>query len=246
MAIAELLKETVASEKTQSLPQHGRCHACAFKPRCLPAALDGEALTAFEEIVTRQARLLKAGQVLVRQGERMCDVYAVRVGSLKAVDNSTAGEGRVMSFHFPGSIIGLANLEYKEWTQTVVALEDTALCRIPVTALSAAVQHQLIRLISQSLQREYARHLLLANKGSAVKVATFLLEIGANRELRNLVAARFTLPMPQFDVANYLGMRNESFSRGFTALKHRGLVERRSNQIHLLDIPALRELQTSP
>ena len=248
MALADLpthSSHNAARGNARLSPQHGHCRTCAFKPGCLPADLEGEALTSFEHMVMRRPPLLKAGQSLVRHGERMHDFYAVRVGSLKAVDNSIDGDCRVMGFHFPGAIIGLAQLEYMPWTQTFVALEDTALCRIPLTALSVRVHSQLIRLISRSLQREYAHHRLLATKSCAGKIATFLLDISADREQRLLAAARFTLPMTNIDIASYLGMRHESFSRAFIALQHRGLVVHQGKHVHLIDMPALRELQDS-
>ncbi len=94
---------------------HGKCGACMFKPGCLPADLEGTRLSSFEHQIWRYSRPVKAGQILVHQGDVIDSLYALRVGSLKAYIDEADGTERVMAFRFPGAIIGLAEPYQKQW-----------------------------------------------------------------------------------------------------------------------------------
>lgn len=222
---------------------HPTCRTCFFKSNCLPATLDGERLARFEQLVWRASRPLKAGHVLVRQGNAMHTLYTVRVGSLKAVIDDADGAERVVGFRFPGAVIGLAEPEQRSWARTFVALEDTGLCHIPLRALDDALRRQLVKLMSERLRYEYSYHLTLAFKSSAEKLATFLLEISESCRRRNLSAQRFRLPMSYTDVASYLGMRNESVSRTLGKLQRDGLLQHQGKHIHIRDLRALAALR---
>lgn len=238
-------KHTKHDERESHADTHATCSTCFFKLHCLPAELEGESLASFERVVLRQSRPIKTGQVLVRQGDAMHALFALRVGSLKAVINATDGAERVVGFRFPGAVIGLAEPEQQSWARTFVALEDTWVCRIPGNALNDGVRRQLVRLMSERLRQEYEYHLALAFKSSAEKVASFLLEIGESCQRRNLSAWRFTLPMNHADIASYLGMRHESLSRTFTELQRQGLLEKAGKRLHISDPKGLIDLLSS-
>ncbi len=231
---------TSSEPRAAGTPEKASCHACRFKPECLPAELDGEPLNAFERNVLRQSRPVKAGQVLVRQGEEMHALYALRVGALKAVITTADGTERVIGFRFPGAIIGLAEPEQTQWARTFVALEDAWLCRIPMDAVTEHLRRQLVKLMSHQLRQEYNYHLNLAFKSTAEKVGAFLLELSDTWHRRQLAAQRFTLPMHYTDMASYLGMRHESVCRTLGSLEQQGLVTREGRRIHIPDLQALR------
>ena len=222
--------------------EQARCHACAFKIRCLPAELTGDALDEFEGSVVRQTRPVKAGQVLVRQGEPMHTLFALRVGSLKAVIRTPDGADQIIGFRFPGSVVGLAELEGQVWERTLVALEDAWVCRIPTAAIDATLRRQLLKLMSERLRREYNYHFALAFKSSAEKLALFLLDMSETRRQWHFTAERFTLPMNNLELANYLGMRHESLSRTFAKLERWGLLEKSGKHVHLRSVAELEKL----
>lgn len=224
--------------------QQANCHACVFKAQCLPAELDGEELADFERAVLHPPRPVKAGQVLVRKGDAVHALFALRVGSLKAVINAADGAERVVGFRYPGAVIGLAESGHKVWARTFVTLESAWICRIPIDALNHTLRRQLVHLMSACLRREYDHHLTLAFHTNAQKVASFLLEISEYRQRRHLAAQRFTLPMSNLDIASYLGMRHESLSRTFGTLHSRGLFYKSGKRIHIPDLEALRALRS--
>lgn len=221
----------------------GACGSCAFKRDCLPAGLNGDALQRFERAVSRSTRPLKKGQTLVRQGDALHALHALRVGSLKAVIQAPDGNERVVAFRFPGQVVGLAEAGVERWARTVVALEDSWLCRIPVEILDDdRLQAQLVTLISDHLRREYECHLALASQTAAGRLVTFLLDMSENQRRRGLAPNRFTLPMSLIDIASHLGMRHESVCRALSDLHHRGLIDHQGKRLVIPDLEALKGL----
>lgn len=221
---------------------HARCHACPIKPGCLPADLDSRQLTSFEYRALRLRRPLRAGQTLVRQGDAVEALYTIRVGSLKALIDEPNGTERIVGFHFPGTVIGLAEPEQRYWLRTFIALEDTWLCRIPLKVLDDAMRRRLIALMSERLQQAYRMHLTLACRSGPKRMAAFLLELSADFGARGLSASRFHLPMNYTDISNYLGMRHESVCRILGSMQELGLLSKSGKNIRILDMQALQHL----
>lgn len=222
----------------------GNCRICIFKSRCLPAELEGESLRAFEQQIWRQVRPVKAGQMLVHQGDMIDSIYALRVGSLKAFINEPDGNERVMAFRFPGTIIGLAEPYQKQWVRSFATLEDSWLCRIPLSVMTDTLHRQLIHLMSLCLRREYEAHLTLAMSSGTRKVVSFLLELSAIFKALGQSPMRLRLPMTYLDVASYLGMRHESLSRTLAQLQKQALIGKSGKEIQIYDLSALYRLKS--
>lgn len=216
------------------------CGCCLFKPHCLPAGLDDAALWAFERAISRQAHPVRAGQAVVRQGDTVHSLYALRVGALKAVVLTDDGRERVAGFRLPGMLVGLGEPHGGHWTRTYVALKDSWLCRIPLESLNAALERQLVKLMAQRLRREYERQVTLASKDRLGRLAAFLLDLGESPRRQHLSPERFTLAMTYGDIGNYLGMRHESVCRGLAELRRRGLIEYRGRRFAIPSLEALR------
>jgi len=239
--------DVVFQPQAHHVPHDARvfCRACFSRSRCLPAELDGEDLANFERSVWRVPRPLKTGRTLVRQGNAVEGLYALRVGSVKAVVDGPRGTERVVDFRFPGAIIGLAQLDEARWQCSYIALEDCWLCHIPLHALTDTLRHQVVKIMSAALRQGYESHLTLAFKNNMQKVASFLVAISDNCRRRELAPHRFNLPMQYKDIASYLGMRHETVSRTLAKLQQLGLIERSGNRIHILDLGALRGVRGS-
>ncbi|MGN8200290.1 Crp/Fnr family transcriptional regulator [Salinisphaera sp. RV14] len=223
--------------------RNGNCHACVFKSGCLPAELEDQHLTRFEQTVGRPQHPLRAGQILVRQGDPIDTLYALRAGAMKAFFDAADGTERVMAFRFPGTIIGLAEAYQTRWSRSLSALEDSWLCHIPLHAIDNVLQRQLMHLMSECLRREYEAHLTLALNGGARRVIAFLLDLSAIFSARGQSAVDLRLPMTYLDIASHLGMRHESLSRTLSQLEQQGLIQKSGRIIHLSDIDRLRRIK---
>lgn len=237
-----MLQSTV-SANTAVATSPTQCGTCTFKLRCLPALLGGEDLGTFERAVSRQRRPLHAGEVLARQGDTVQALYTLRVGALKAVIQTPDGNERVAGFRFPGTVIGLAEPELSYWARTFIALEDSWICRIPLTSVASdGVRRQLVSLISQRLRREYDWRLTLASMTVVGRLASFFLALSEYQQERGLAADHFTLPMTYSDIASYLGVRHESVCRNLTELSRRRVIEHQGRRFVIPNLDALRRI----
>lgn len=237
MSIAQL---PVFFERTDhESPCKPRCSVCLQRSYCLPAELEGTALAEFERSVTH-FKLLTAEQSLVRAGELFQGLYALRSGSLKALNSDAGGEDRVLGYYLPGAVLGLAAQAHGSWSSTLVALEDAQVCRIPLRALDQGLGRRLTELIGKRLRAEYEFHMSLASRSSARRLAALLIKLSDYFRARGLSAVRFNLPMTHKDTASYLVMRQESLSRGFRALRKHGWVRCYGRRVEIADLESLR------
>jgi len=211
-----------------------RCSACVQRAHCLPAKLEGLALAEFGRSVTHLPALSQ-GRTLVMEGEPFEAFYALKRGVLKAVRRENDGDEQVTAFRFPGSVLGLAEQGNPVWTATEVALTDAWICRIPPRLVTPELQRRLSNMASTALRTEYERHLALAHRNAAQRLAAMLVhfcEVMGSRQL--------SLPMSRADLASYLGMRQEALSRHFRHLILCGWIATHSRDIEIRELEGLR------
>ena len=221
------------------LAEHGGCLDCSHKPYCLPADLQGESLRAFDAVVWRQPYPVRPGQVLVREGEAVRSLYYLRVGMLKSVIVDADGCEQVTGIRYPGTVIGLAESDYRRWTRTFVALEETWVCRIPLQALGEPLRPQLIRLMGERLRREREYRHLRSLRSGPRKLIAFLLELSRHAAEQGRPADTLRLPMGYRDLASYLNMNPGAVAAGLRQLQELGLVHKRGKLMHIRSMDAL-------
>lgn len=222
------------------LAEHGGCLDCTHKALCLPADLQGESLRTFDEAVWRPPYPIRSGHVLVREGDTVRSLYYLRVGLLKSVIVDADGNEQVAGLRFPGTIIGLAESDYRRWSRTFVALDDTWVCRIPLQAINEDLHPQLIRLMQQRLRREREYRHLRALRSGPRKLIAFLLELSGNTAGQGLPADTFRIPLSYRELASYLNMSQSAVAGGLKQLQDLGLVDKRGKIIHIRDRDAFK------
>jgi CRP/FNR family transcriptional regulator len=169
----------------------------------------------------------------------------VRSGSVKIRKSLDWGDYDVESFHFSGDLFGLDSLDERIQGYDAVALAETEICEIPLKqfeALGASIPKlqqlfisELANQIRRKADRLYNERHLVADD----RVRLFLADIfERNREQIN-GNNKFALPMTKTDIARYLGMSPESFSRGLTKLQNQGLIHNHPRYIEYLNAKKL-------
>lgn len=146
-------------------------------------------------------------------------VYAVVKGAVRASHCLADGRRHLSSFHFPGEIFGLDGGASRsldadavvETTMLTVRLEDLE----RKASLDAKLAWDLCNLVADDLRNARDHLLLLGRKSATEKVAAFLLEM----DRRLCGDGMMSLPMCEQDIADYLGLRNETVSRCLTKLQ---------------------------
>jgi CRP/FNR family transcriptional regulator len=223
------------------------CSHCSLQQLCLPAGIGADALQQLDEIVRRR-RPIARGDALFRVGDPLQAVYVARDGAFKTIAISEEGEERIVGFHLPGELIGLDALGADRHRCEAIALTTANVCEVPfeqlteVAAQVPGLQHQLLRVIGQSVGRDHDHFDILVRRQASERIALFL--HGLSERFRNIgeLPTRFKLPMSREEIARFLGLALETVSRGFTRLQEDGVIAVEGRRIDILQPAELNRL----
>ena len=216
-----------------------QCDSCSLNNLCLPLAVANEDLGLLEEIIDR-GRPLHRGDHIFRAGDTFDAVYAVRSGTVKSYSVTSAGEEQIIGFHMPGEIFGLGGLSSGQHPSGALALETSAVCRIPfddIEPLSRRIpslQRHLFNLMSREIQEDQQLMLLLSKKTAEERIASLLLSLSSRLRRRGLSGSRFRLPMSRSDMGNYLGLVVETVSRVLTRMQQNEILRVQGREVEIL------------
>lgn len=220
------------------------CKDCSLSELCLPRGLSEGELGQLEKIV-RHSRPMHAGDHLFDAGDPLQSLYAIRSGSIKAYMLTSSGNVEILGFYLPGEVLGFDGFQTGHHSCCAVALETTSVCRVPFAALEKlcetlpGLHHEFYRVIGREISKEQAMLLSLRRKTAPERLASFLLSMSWRLEARGLSAQEFDLSMSRQDIANYLGLTEETVSRLFTQFREGGLLDVRRRRCRIQDIVGL-------
>jgi CRP/FNR family transcriptional regulator len=199
-----------------------RCTTCASREHCLPQGLTAETVHALDEQLGNTHCRLERGEHLYHAGDAFRAVFAVRAGWFKRSAFLGNGLERVTGFYTAGSLLGLEGISEDRYASSAVALETSDICVIPYSRLCELSRS------SPGLQRSFHRRLgtqFLQDQARIMALSAFCPE---SSEIR--------LPMKRIDIANFLGIEEETISRHLTKLQMQRLISvHRSRSIRVLD-----------
>ncbi len=220
------------------------CSACALLALCRMAGL-GVDETRLAEVVGRKRPVARGAEVHRRERR---SVIAVRSGALKSEMPRPGGEAQIVAFHLPGELVALAAADEEgEPEVRTVALMPSEICELPVSDLPGFAPEEAAR-FHLRLAQDATAALLAAQRtlawtrgeGAEARLAGFLLDIAARFASRDLPAQAFRLPMPRRDIANFLGLAEETVCRLFRRFHGRGWIAVSGKRIVLRDPARLR------
>lgn len=226
------------------------CGTCRLSTRCLPPFLKGAGHEVPERLI-QQTPLLEKGATLHQSGSPFENLYVLQVGALKGVTRNNGGAETIARFYLPGEIVGLNAIDRGCFSLNIVALETSALCRIPYRVFQShaithpPLMHWLLRRISAEILNEQETRMAFASGNAAQVLARVLIDLGQRFARGGLSATRLRLPMTRCELGNYLGLTPETMSRLFRRFTRQRLVAAVQREIDLLDIDGLHHLAGS-
>lgn len=199
------------------------------------------------EIIQR-GRPLQKGDYLYRSGDPFQSVFAVRSGTIKAINITNDGQEQVTGFYLPGEIVGLDGLAEDNHTNSAIALETAAVCEIPFSNLEElslkipTLQRHFFQLMSREITSDQKLITMLSKNSADERVAALLLSISTRNHRRHLSATDFRLPMSRSDIGNYLGLTIETVSRVLSRFQKNDLLSVDKKDITILDMDGLRAI----
>lgn len=198
----------------------------------------------------QDARLYLATKQSLPLGEQGSPaVHVVGAGALKTIALLDDGSQRVIAFHLPGDVVDQKAYEACDCGVSMVAMQPTALCVFPMSRLEAHVREvpeafrQLVTLFSVGLTRELSQSRIWQDHSAEQRLSAALLDIAVRLSgCGETPCDAFLLPMTRRDLADYLGMTQETISRQFKNLEERGCISARGRRIALRKRSQLNEL----
>lgn len=226
--------ETATSSSTRS--------SRAVMPRSASVTDDLQEL----ESALGPARAFARGRSLFRAGETCTGVYVIEKGSIKVSALSQNGEEQVVRFCLPGELLGIEAISELRHRSTAVALEDTRVRILTVSALQALCRrspkltHQLFRLVSRRIADLHAHKLMLGRKTAPERLAAFLTDMKERTHTQEL-----QLSMSREAIGSYLGIALETVSRLLHQFEHDKLIRVSGRRLRLIAPARLRAMAAS-
>lgn len=220
------------------------CKTCSLAHLCLPRGLSKDDMGKLDNLIKRKI-LVNPKEHLYRTGDPFRGLFAVRSGAFKAYRIDEQGSSQIASFYLPGEMMGFEALHLNQYSLSVVALNTSRVCQIPLHNLLllsqslTSLQRQLLNFMSQAMTQLMNRPTV----GNAEqRLAVFLLDISNRYHQQGLSAQKFYLPMSRQDMASYLNLAAETVSRGLWWLQKQDYISINHRLINIVDLVKLQSL----
>lgn len=222
------------------------CSKCLVKHLCLTRDLSAEEVGYVNDNLAN-IMVLKKGEHAFHAKDPMKNLYAVHSGSCKEYWVDADGNECVNNFYLQGDIVGLESIPIKQHFFSLVALQDTSLCIVPLNSILElmhkfpSVLSRILNIASYKMQND--QHIKLSTNANR-RVADFILNILYRLQERQIYKTHITLPMTQLDISNCLGMAHETVNRVLKKLNQEKIITLENKMIHIIDVKRLEALGT--
>jgi CRP/FNR family transcriptional regulator len=191
-------------------------------------------------------RKFAAGELIFGEGEPCSGLYVVESGSVRIFKSSSGGREQVLSIDGPGSSIAELPVfdggNYPASAQSITA--STLLFFSKQDFQSLCIQHpevalKVLRVVGGRLRRLVAIIEELSFTTVRHRLAALLVRLAKAEGARSGVAAEFTLPVNNNELAAQIGTVRELVSRNLSRLQAEGLIEIDGRSIRVPDVKKL-------
>ena len=203
---------------------------CPIRRRAVCSRCEPEELASLDRI--KFYRSYKAGQAVIRAGDRMEFVASVVSGVASLSQTMKDGRTGMVGLLLPSDFMGRPGRSVAAYD--VTANTDLVMCcfhKAAFEGLMRATPHisrRLLEMILDELDAAREWMLLLGRKTAREKIASLLVIIARRSNTANAAITdgrlAFDLPMTREAMADYLGLTLETVSRQVSALRRDGVI----------------------
>ncbi len=191
-------------------------------------------------------RELRRGATLLRENDPITELFILKRGMAMSYVLLDDGSRQILRFLFPGDMLAVSALAYRESPETIVALTDATVCAFDRSVMSAlVVDHPrlsaVIMVMNQMEKVALTDRLAALGRTSAkARIAALLLEI-RNRMRRSdrSIDRIFTLGLTQEEMGDATGLTAVHVNRMLRQLEDDGLIARENGRVTLVNEAAL-------
>jgi CRP/FNR family transcriptional regulator, anaerobic regulatory protein len=224
------------------------CNRCSLRNLCSVKSFSASERKTFSDVTTHGEKRDR-GQHLFYPGDIISYIYFVHSGSFKTYISDIKGEIQITGFYFQGDVIDLSFSNDSVQSNGAVAMETSTVCKIPLTEFEKMVSQfptlfdAFLKLMSKEIIRKQRMLLVLGKMKAEEKVANFLVNLSRENEIRGYSPVVFNLRMLRSDIANYLGLADETVSRLFNELQSKGIISIEGRKVFIENLEKLKSLQ---
>jgi CRP-like cAMP-binding protein len=194
----------------------------------------------------QQERQLRRGAILQRENDRCAELFIIRKGMMMSSVLLDDGSRQILRFLFPGDMIGLSALAYREALETITALTPSVVCPFERSAMSRLISAhpRLASLILVYNQIERAtltdRSAALGRTSARSRVAAVLLELRNRMRILDKSLGKTFMPgLTQEEIGDATGLTAVHVNRMLRRLEEDGMIAREAGRVTLINERAL-------
>jgi CRP/FNR family transcriptional regulator len=181
-------------------------------------------LALVERHMSFERRRLHAGDRIQMAGEPFRRLHLIRVGAVKSILLSSAGNLQMAGLHIQGDWVGFDGLSTGVCACDAIAMDTSEVWAVQYLVLQKTAERvpELSMALQAAMGRQMTRErdwrLALATLPADARLADFLRHWAQALEVRDLRSDHITLRLTRAEIGNYLGMTLETVSRSFSRL----------------------------
>lgn len=193
-------------------------------------------------------RNYQKGDTIFREGMRSVGLYCISYGKVKIFKTGDEGRDQIVRLADIGDIIGYrAIISDEPYFASAVALEDTAVCLVPLADFKTFVEQNqsftkgLLQMLSHDLREAENRMIRMAQKSVRERLAATLLLLidtygtsGPDNTLK--------IELSREEIASLVGTATETVIRLISDFKTEGLIITNGKKINIQNEQALRAI----
>lgn len=191
-------------------------------------------------------RNIRRGAALLRENEPGGELFILRRGLMMSYVLLDDGSRQILRFLFPGDMLGISSMVYRESPETLCALSDCVVCPFEHGSFSELVAEHprlaaLILVFSQIERVALTDRLAALGRTSAkARIAALLLELRNRlRSTDKSIDKVFALGLTQEEIGDATGLTAVHVNRMLRQLEEEGMIGRESGRVTLRDERAL-------
>lgn len=207
-----------------------------------------EALQLISVALEPKRRIVHAGDVIYRAGDRFEHLHILNSGFFKLISLSSDGREQVVGLRFRGDWLGFSAISQGIYGCDAIALDTAEVWTVRYDALlQACIAHPaLMAIVHEAMSNEILRDrdslMTICTLPADARVAAFLHYWADSLAARGLRADQFSLRLTRAEMGNYLGLTLETVSRVLSRLARAELIafnEKSRRDICIPDFHAL-------
>jgi CRP-like cAMP-binding protein/AmiR/NasT family two-component response regulator len=205
-----------------------------------------EGLSELKRVIdNHKYRTYKKKQVVYYEGDKVTGIYFIICGKIKITKIAENGRELTTNIYNADDFIGTNVLfSHDEYTDNAIAIEETTLCFFPIHELEKLIStypdvaSKFIKILSNEIVEREEQLVQIAYSSVRKRIAETLLHYHQQN-----CSNGESIDLSRNELANLSGTATETVSRILTEFESEGLIDKKRNEIILLDSAKLSKLR---